>query len=416
MESTLGILLDGYTYFSTKFNQNNTDIFKTRLLLKKTIAIRGQEAAKVFYDQDKFIREGATPKRFQKTLFGEGGVQGLDNEEHLHRKELFMQCMSKDSILKLNLLFEDNWKQAMQEWKAASSILLFKEVEEVLTKSACEWIQIPLKEEEIELRKNQLSLMIDSAGAIGVRHYNGRVARDKGEKWLEKIIEETRNYKLNTEKDSILHAFCFHRNIKGELLDKNIVAVELLNLVRPIVAIARYIVFSALALHQNPEYEEKLKNGPEELYRNFVQEVRRFYPFFPFVAAKVKHDFQWKKIEFPEGTRVLLDLYATNHDDRVWEKPYEFNPERFKNWNQSPFNFIPQGGGDHYHNHRCAGEWITIQLTQTALQFLIEKMDYTVPNQDLAISKNRFPAIPKSRFIISFNKVINEINTSLEKV
>lgn len=156
MDSTLGFLLNGYSYFSTKFNKHHTDIYNTRLLLKKTIALRGEEAAEIFYDQDKFIREGATPKRFQKTLFGEGGVQGLDHEKHLHRKALFMQCMTRDSISNLNTIFEKNWLQAIATWKAAPKIILFKEVETVLTKSACEWIQIPLKKEEIELRSDQL--------------------------------------------------------------------------------------------------------------------------------------------------------------------------------------------------------------------------------------------------------------------
>jgi hypothetical protein len=51
----------------------------------------------------------------------------------------------------------------------------------------------------------------------------------------------------------------------------------------------------------------------------FVQEVRRFYPFFPFVAAVVKKDFTWKGFEFKEGTLTFLDLYGTNHDPEVWE-------------------------------------------------------------------------------------------------
>jgi hypothetical protein len=42
--------------------------FETRLLLQRTICLRGEDAAKVFYDQNRFYRKGAAPARMQKTL------------------------------------------------------------------------------------------------------------------------------------------------------------------------------------------------------------------------------------------------------------------------------------------------------------------------------------------------------------
>ncbi len=77
-----------------------------------------------------------------------------------------------------------------------------------------------------------------------------------------------------------------------------------------------------------------------------------------------------------------------------------FRPERFRRWGGSAFNFIPQGGGDHYNNHRCAGEWITIELMERAVHLLTESMHYEVPEQDLRIDLSRMPAIPESRFVI----------------
>ncbi|SIE95158.1 Fatty-acid peroxygenase [Mycobacteroides abscessus subsp. abscessus] len=73
----------------------------------------------------------------------------------------------------------------------------------------------------------------------------------------------------------------------------------------------------------------------------FVQEVRRFYPFGPFLGAIVRKDFIWNEAEFKEGMLVLLDIYGTNHDPLLWEEPYEFRPERFGNWDGSLFDLIP---------------------------------------------------------------------------
>ncbi len=399
MKAEIGILRKGYDYFHEKFRKRNKNLLTQRLFFTKTIIMKGEAAASIFYDTEKFQRKSATPKRFQKTLFGEGGVQGLDGKAHLHRKELFMKFMTPESIGILENIFRKNWIRSISSWEKQEEVNLFHEAEKVLLRSAAEWANVPLKEEEVTLRTRQMSEMIDSSGAIGLRHYRGRKARKKAEKWIEKIVEDIRNNKTQKSEESIMYAFAMHQDVDGNFLDKKVVAVEILNLLRPIVAIARYIVFAAHALHQNPSSKQRLEKE-EMSYQNFVQEVRRFYPFFPFVAARVKESFSWRNTEFPKGRRVLLDLYSTNHDAEKWKDPGQFIPERFEDWKGDPFSFIPQGGGDHYHNHRCAGEWITINLTRAAVEALIHKMEYELPPQDLSISKRRIPAIPKSRMIL----------------
>lgn len=157
---------------------------------------------------------------------------------------------------------------------------------------------------------------------------------------------------------------------------------------------------AAHALELHPEFRTKLRAGDRRYLECFVQEVRRFYPFFPAVVAKVRETFIWQGHSFEKGVRVLLDLYGINHDPTIWDSPEEFKPERFENWDQSPFSFVPQGGGDHRLNHRCPGEWITIELMKVSVDFLTRHLKYTVLDQDLGITWKRVPAIPRSRFII----------------
>ena len=147
-------------------------------------------------------------------------------------------------------------------------------------------------------------------------------------------------------------------------------------------------------------WHQKLQDDDESL-EFFIQEVRRFYPFFPAVMARVRKDFEWNNYQFSQGKRVLLDIYGTNRDSRTWNMPEEFQPERFKGWDGSPFNFIPHGGGDYHSNHRCPGEWITIELMNVSCRFLLTNIDYSVPDQDMKIDKRKLPALPKSRFVMS---------------
>ncbi|MEK8109641.1 cytochrome P450 [Micromonospora sp. M12] len=96
----------------------------------------------------------------------------------------------------------------------------------------------------------------------------------------------------------------------------------------------------------------------------------------------------------PRGRRVLLDLYGTNHHPSLWPQPELFRPERFADRRVDPFELIPQGGGEHWTGHRCAGEWITIDLMKRAVTNLTSTMRYDVPAQDLALDLHRMPALP----------------------
>jgi fatty-acid peroxygenase len=190
-----------------------------------------------------------------------------------------------------------------------------------------------------------------------------------------------------------------HRDGEGELLPAKIAAVELINVLRPTVANARFASYAAHALHLNPEWRERLQASDDDL-EPFVQEVRRFYPFIPLIGGRVIAPFRWRDRDFVEGEWVLIDLYGTNRDERVWEEPEAFRPERFRERAIGPFDMIPQGGGDHADTHRCPGEWLLIEQLKTIVRLLVREMTYEVPEQDLGIDLGRMPALPNDRMRI----------------
>ena len=242
--------------------------------------------------------------------------------------------------------------------------------------------------------------MFESAGAIGPKHWMGRNARNNAEKWMKELIGKVRQGNVTPPENTALYRFAWHRELDGNLLDIEIATVEVINILRPIVAIAIFINFIALAVHHYPEEKEKLQSGDDKYAEMFIQEVRRYYPFFPFVVALVKSDFTWKGYQFEKDTLTLLDLYGTNHDPKIWDNPDVFNPSRFLNWQESPFSFIPQGGGDYFGGHRCAGEWVTIEVMKASLDFLVNQITYEFPDQDLSYNMVDIPSIPHSKIEI----------------
>lgn len=400
IDHSLSLLREGYLYILNRRQSFQSDIFETRLLGKKAICMGGTEAAAVFYDNSKFKREGVAPNRVAETLFGKKGVQTLDGDAHKHRKKMFMSLMSQDRLQKLNEINAEQWEMVLEKWQQMNEIVLYEETLEIMCRTACEWAGVPVNEKEIKKLADDLRAMFESATAVGPSHWAGRHARNRVEKWVVDLIDQVRDGTLNPEEETALYTFAWHRNLEGNLLDTKTAAVEVINILRPIVAIAVYINFSAVAVHHYPEEREKLKSGDGKIAQMFVQEVRRFYPFFPFAAAEVKEAFTWKDYTFEKGTLTLLDLYGTNHDTNIWGNPEEFQPSRFENWDSSPFSFVPQGGGDYYLGHRCAGEWVTIEMMKVSLDFLVNQMTYELPEQDLGYSKVSIPSLPHSKVII----------------
>ncbi|MED4829763.1 cytochrome P450 [Bacillus atrophaeus] len=401
LDNSLAMMREGYLFIKNRVDRYQSDLFETRLLGQKAICMSGEEAAKVFYDPERMKRNGALPKRLLKTLFGVDAIQTMDGDAHTHRKLLFMSLMTPPHQKRLAELAMDQWLAALSKWEGAEKVELFEEAKNVLCKIACQWAGVPLEESEVKERADDFSAMVDAFGAVGPRHWKGRRARPRAEEWIRDIIENVRAGKTEAEKGTALYEMAFHTELDGSRLDTQMAAVELINVLRPIVAISTFITFSVLALHNHPEYKEKLKSGNGDDLEMFVQEVRRFYPFGPFLGAQARKDFVWNQCEFKEGMLVLLDLYGTNHDARLWEDPNEFRPERFKDRKDQLFDLIPQGGGDPAKGHRCPGEGITIEVMKVTLDFLINHIEYEVPEQDLSYSLVRMPSLPESGFVMS---------------
>ena len=402
--AALGLYQQGFEFVQNTRRKHQSDIFQIDLLFLKVICFGGEHAAQTFYDPDKFVRKGAVPPPVQKTLTGEKAIHTTDGDVHRNRKDMFLSLMTEESIKRLTVLVRQELYKVLPQWEKMNEVILFHEARVILCKAICAWAEVPLTDKEAPYIARDFTVMVDAFGAIGPRNWRGQKARRRTEKWMEDIIKKVRNNKLKATTGSALYITAHHRDIKGQLFDTNMAAVELLNILRPTVAIAWYITFGATALHTFSQCRQKFLLN-EGKYRDwFVDELRRYYPFAPVMGALVKHNFVWKGYRFKKGNLVLLDMYGTNHDERLWEHPDQFIPERFENRSIKPFDFLAQGGGDPRTGHRCPGEWITIEVLKAFLGFLTEYVQYNLPPQDLTYDLSRMPTLPTSGFVMTHVK------------
>lgn len=400
LDSTFALLREAYDFIPRRARRYGSDIFETRLMLQPAICMTGAEAARVFYDDERMTRRKAMPPTALTLLQDKGSVALLDGAAHHHRKEMFLRLLGSGRFDRLVELTAAEFAGAGTQWARRDSVVVLEAAQDILCRAVCSWAGVPLEESEVDQRTRELAAMFHGAGSIGPRQWRGQLLRVRHEHWIRRIIDDARAGRRQLPEGSAADAIARHRDPDGQLLDVAVAAVELINILRPTVAVAIYVTFAALALHEHPDAAERVRGGGDAELEQFVQEVRRFYPFFPLVGGRVVKPFAWNGADFPEGRRVLLDLYGTNRDPRHWDSPGEFRPERFDDWAGDPYTLIPQGGGDHRTDHRCPGEWATIELTKVAVAFFAASIDYDVPAQNLHIDLSRMPASPQSGVVI----------------
>ncbi len=399
-DSTLSLLSEGYGFIPNRCRQFGSDLFETRLMLTKAVCMSGAEAASQFYRADRFTRRFAMPRMSLSLIQDFGSVMVMDGEDHRRRKAMFLSIMGPDAMPRIVALTTAHWRARAKRWAAMDRVVLFHEAHVPLCGAICEWAGLVLDEGEVEKRAHEFEAMVEGTGSVGPRNVRGHLMRARTERWARDVIRRIRAGDMQVPEGSAASVIAAHRDRSGNLLDVEVAAVELINVLRPTVANARYMVFIAMALHAHPEWRARLQADDGDV-EPFIQEVRRFYPFIPFIGGRVLQEFEWRGYHFAKDTWTLIDLYGTNRDPRSWDEPDAFRPERFKNRSIGPFEFIQSGGGDHPTTHRCPGEWITIEQMKTVARLLAREMHYTVPEQDLHIDLARMPALPRSRFVMT---------------
>lgn len=400
LDASLAAILQGYEFIGKRCERLGSDAFTTRAMLQMVTCAMGEDAARMFYAPGRFTRVGAMPVMTLKLLQDYDSVQTLDGAELRHRKDMFQSLATPAQIARLEEIARKEWRARIADWQACDRIVLFDEMCELLTRIACAWAGVPLSEAGTKARTREFAAMIEGSGTLGPRAWWGLLLRTRTERWARDVVARIRAGEIETRSDAPARIIALHREPSGDLLSLKAAAVELINVLRACVAVARYVVYGALMLHEKPVLAERVRDGDRAYAEAFAQEVRRLCPFFPFIGGRVREPFDWRGKHFARGEWVVLDLYGTNLDPRSHRAADTFDPDRFLRREVCPYAFVPQGGGDVRTGHRCPGENATVALTRIGVEMLAREMRYDVPPQDLRIKLSRIPALPKSGFVI----------------
>jgi fatty-acid peroxygenase len=373
-----------------------------RFLGRQTLLVSGDAGVELFYDETKLMRHKAVPAPVATAIFGPGALHGLDDAAHLNRKNLFRHALRQTELDRLIEIAGRRWSAELGSWSANGGGDVYTSSIAVFGTSIMEWAGIEESESEMRRHARWLAEIVDGFGVIGPPYVKAARARRRCDDWAKGLVRRSRN-QSSAQSDSWVDQVSALADVDGNLLPEGTAAVELLNVLRPTVAVAWLASFAAQALMERPEWAELIREGSSPLGSSgvspaeaFAHEVRRYYPFVPILAARARHELEFAGHHVPAGHRVLLDVYGTNHGPE-WEDPWSFDPTRFRDTHPCEMtHFIPQGGGPVDSGHRCPGEGFSNGLLSLTVTLLAGLETMSLPHQDQQFSLRRMPTRPAS--------------------
>jgi fatty-acid peroxygenase len=374
---------------------DGADTFATTLLGHRAVVVRGREGARLFYDTAVVERAGAMPPPVAALLFGNGAVHGLDGEQHAERKGMFLEILAVDRVDPLAAAIGRDLERRVDGW-SGREIAVFDELVEVYGAAVLAWAGIDVSPRRARRTGRRLAAIVDGFGGAGPAYARAWSARLRADRWARRLVEQVRDGRTTPPAGSALQLVATG---PGRDLDARVAGVELLNVLRPTVAVAWPGTFLARDLVEYPQWRPLLaadRHGDRRMA--FGHETRRTCPFVPALAGRATSAAEIDGVRVQPGDLLVLDVPGTDHDPRHWTDPEEFLPDRFAGSMPDPYAFVPQGGGDPATGHRCPGEPLTARiLAETA--GVLAGVEYA-PVGGTTYDPTRMPTLPARGLVV----------------
>src|SRR5699024_9343012 len=122
------------------------------------------------YSKEMMLRLSESRKHFLgKVAFNVSMEQRIAKE-----KNMFMRLMNDNAMQEISTSIHKHWKKYFNHISESENINMYEASKKVFLQTACEWTGIPLKENEIDKRAEQLSELFENAASVGLQHWKSR--------------------------------------------------------------------------------------------------------------------------------------------------------------------------------------------------------------------------------------------------
>ena len=384
-----------------RLQKSKGDVFQLNILNEDVLLLLTPSATKqIFLDPD----DNFSSKHGWEFSIGptfENGLMLRDFDDHKYHRSLLQNSFRRDALDKYIHIIQPRIASWIEEVKQKREFYLYKSIKQLMFNVAVELFFDEVDDTKLN-HLNQLFINSIKPATTIVRSPYPMTRMKKGLKARVELLEyfQEKSDKIDLSKETLF----------ADLVKTNNEEAGLTNF-----EIAEHMIFLLLAAHDtttstltssihflagDENYQNKIKTESSTLSKTDISDLKngiigealfneaiRKYPPVPFSPRWVVRDAELDGYEIPKNTYIAAGPLVLHNDERYWEDPLAFNPERFEDPTITHEAYFPFAGGA----HTCLGKFFASYLFKNVVYKLVDNFQVISANEDLKINPAPIP-------------------------
>ena len=384
-----------------RLQESKGDVFQLNILNEDVLLFLTPSATKqIFLDPD----DNFSSKHGWEFSIGptfENGLMLRDFDDHKYHRSLLQNSFRRDALDKYIHIIQPRIDSWIEEVKQKREFYLYKSIKQLMFNVAVELFFDEVDDTKLN-HLNQLFINSIKPATTIVRSPYPMTRMKKGLKARVELLEyfQEKSDKIDLSKETLF----------ADLVKTNNEEAGLTNF-----EIAEHMIFLLLAAHDtttstltssihflagNKYYQNKVKTESSTLSKTDISDLKngiigealfnesiRKYPPVPFSPRWVVRDAELDGYEIPKNTYIAAGPLVLHNDERYWEDPLAFNPERFEDPTITHEAYFPFAGGA----HTCLGKFFASYLFKNVVYKLVDNFQVINTNEELKINPAPIP-------------------------
>ncbi len=384
-----------------RLQESKGDVFQLNILNEDVLLFLTPSATKqIFLDPD----DNFSSKHGWEFSIGptfENGLMLRDFDDHKYHRSLLQNSFRRDALDKYINIIQPRIDSWIEEVKQNREFYLYKSIKQLMFNVAVELFFDEVDDTKLN-HLNQLFINSIKPATTIVRSPYPMTRMKKGLKARVELLEyfQEKSDKIDLSKETLF----------ADLVKTNNEEAGLTNY-----EIAEHMIFLLLAAHDtttstltssihflagDKSYQNKVKTESSTLSKTDISDLKngiigealfneaiRKYPPVPFSPRWVVRDAELDGYEIPKNTYIAAGPLVLHNDERYWEDPLAFNPERFEDPTITHEAYFPFAGGA----HTCLGKFFASYLFKNVVYKLVDNFQVIGTNEELKINPAPIP-------------------------
>jgi cytochrome P450 len=357
------------------------DVFRMKIVpLGRVVAVADPALIKeVLTGPAEVFHAGYSNRRFLQPALGSRGVLVLDEDEHMATRKRLLPPFHGDAIKRYEQVVREETERRIERWPVGRTIKMHGETRAITLEVIMRAVFGAGDSPELDELRDALGRITHVtfirslwyvapwlAIAPPWRAY-ARAIRTANE-ILDRLIAERRAAPDLGERDDVLSLLIRGGEDDGAWLRDQV--MSLLGAGHETTTTG--LAWAMELLGRHPEIKERARKGDDAYLDAVVTETLRIRPVIPGMTRRLTRPARIGPYSIKEGTTLLPMASSVHLDERVYDEPEEFRPERFLDERPGTYSWFPFGGG----RRRCIGASFAQMEMRVALRTILDRVDW----------------------------------------